>query len=137
MGGSGAPVRGSAPRPAGGGWWGRVVERLAPSAQSLEADELITASETLGCTTIARAPIAVPVRVAGTIRTLTLRSRAQVPALEVDLYDGSDTLTLVFLGRRAIRGIAPGRRLVAAGRVTRRGSALVMYNPTYELLPAA
>lgn len=113
------------------------MERLAPSAQSLEADELITASETLGCTTIARAPIAVPVRVAGTIRTLTLRSRAQVPALEVDLYDGSDTLTLVFLGRRAIRGIAPGRRLVAAGRVTRRGSALVMYNPTYELLPAA
>ncbi len=114
-----------------------MVERLAPSAQTLEADELISASATLGCTTIARAPLAVPVRVAGTIRTLTLRSRAQVPALEVDLYDGSDTLTLVFLGRRAIRGITPGRRLVARGRVTRRGSSLVMYNPTYELLPAA
>jgi hypothetical protein len=99
--------------------------------------ELISASETLGCTTIARAPLAVRVRVAGTVRTLTLRSRAQVPALEVDLYDGSETLTLVFLGRRAIRGITPGRRLVAGGRVTRRGSSLVMYNPTYELLPDA
>lgn len=134
--GASAP-RAAPTRPASAGWWARLVERLAPSAQTLEADELISASATLGCTTIARAPLAVPVRVAGTIRTLTLRSRAQVPALEVDLYDGSDTLTLVFLGRRAIRGITPGRRLVARGRVTRRGSGLVMYNPTYELLPAA
>ena len=134
----GAPApRGAASRPASTGWWARLVERLAPSAQTLEADELISASETLGCTTIARAPLAVRVRVAGTVRTLTLRSRAQVPALEVDLYDGSETLTLVFLGRRAIRGITPGRRLVAGGRVTRRGSSLVMYNPTYELLPDA
>jgi RecG-like helicase len=129
---------GAVDRPATrGGRWSRLVDRLAPSPVVYEADELRTASETLGCSTIATAPIAVPVRVAGTIRSLTLRSRAQVPALEVDLYDGSETLVLVFLGRRAIRGITPGRRLVARGRVTRRGSSLVMYNPTYELLPAA
>lgn len=134
----GAPApRGAVSQPTPTGWWARLVERLAPSAQTLEADELISASATLGCTTIARAPLAVRVRVAGTVRSLTLRSRAQVPALEVDLYDGSETLALVFLGRRAIRGITPGRRLVACGRVTRRGSGLVMYNPTYELLPDA
>jgi hypothetical protein len=66
-----------------------------------------------------------------------LRCRAQVPALEVELYDGSDALTVVFLGRRAIRGITPGRTMIVSGRVSRRGNDYVMYNPTYELLPAA
>lgn len=93
--------------------------------------------DALNMTVIAHAPIAVPVRVGGSVRSLTLRCRSQVPALEVDLYDGSEALTLIFLGRRSIRGITPGRGLIAAGRVTRRGSRLVMYNPTYELLPVA
>lgn len=118
-------------------WWQRLAERLAPSAGTLEADELRSKFDSLHTTSIAEAPIAVRVRVGGTVRSLTLRCRAQVPALEVDLYDGSDALTLVFLGRRAIRGITPGRGLIASGRVTRRGSSLVMYNPTYELLPDA
>lgn len=118
-------------------WWQRLAERLAPSARTIEADELRSRFDALDTTSIADAPIAVRVRVGGTVRSLTLRCRSQVPALEVDLYDGSDALTLVFLGRRVIRGITPGRGLIASGRVTRRGTTLVMYNPTYELLPAA
>jgi hypothetical protein len=118
-------------------WWQRLAERLAPSATAIEADELRTRFTDLETTAIVDAPLAVPVRVGGTVRSLTLRCRAQVPALEVDLYDGSDSLTLVFLGRRAIRGISPGRQLIASGRVTRRMPEYVMYNPTYELLPAA
>jgi hypothetical protein len=117
-------------------WWSRLVERLAPSAGEIEADDLRSRFDALGLTAIADAPVAVPVRVGGSVRSLTLRCRSQVPALEVDLYDGSDALTLIFLGRRAIRGIAPGRGLIAAGRVTKRDGRLVMYNPTYELLPA-
>ncbi|MEO8106912.1 MAG: OB-fold nucleic acid binding domain-containing protein [Actinomycetes bacterium] len=116
-------------------WWQRLADRLAPSADTIEADELRQRFDALSATSIVDAPLAVSVRVAGTVRSLTLRCRSQVPALEVDLYDGSDVLTLVFLGRRAIRGITPGRDLIASGRVTRRGSAYVMYNPTYELLP--
>ena len=126
----------SSPAPSAN-WWQRVADRLAPSARTIEADELRSKFDALDTTSIADAPFAVRVRVGGTVRSLTLRSRAQVPALEVDLYDGSDALTLVFLGRRVIRGITPGRDLIASGRVTRRGSTLVMYNPTYELLPAS
>lgn len=118
-------------------WWGRLVERLAPSPGAIEADDLRSRFVELDLTAIADAPLAVPVRVAGAVRSLTLRSRSQVPALEVDLYDGSDALTLVFLGRRAIRGITPGRGLIASGRVTRRDGHAVMYNPTYELMPVA
>jgi hypothetical protein len=118
-------------------WWNRLSERLAPSATSIEADELRSKFDTLETTAIVQCPLAVPVRVGGTVRSLVLRCRAQVPALEVDLYDGSESLTVVFLGRRAIRGITPGRTMIVTGRVTRRGNDYVMYNPTYELLPAA
>jgi hypothetical protein len=120
-----------------GHWWNRLSERLAPSATSIEADELRSKFTTLDTTAIVKCPLAVPVRVGGTVRSLVLRCRAQVPALEVDLYDGSESLTVVFLGRRAIRGITPGRTMIVNGRVTRRGNDYVMYNPTYELLPAA
>lgn len=114
-----------------------MADRFAPSATSIEAGELRSKFTTLETTAIAACPLAEPVRVGGTVRSLVLRCRAQVPALEVELYDGSDTLTVVFLGRRAIRGITPGRGLIVTGRVTRRGTDYVMYNPMYELLPAA
>ena len=120
-----------------GRWWSRLTERLAPSATSIEAGELRSKFTTLDTTAIVDCPLAEPVRVGGTVRSLVLRCRAQVPALEVELYDGSDSLTVVFLGRRAIRGITPGRGLIVTGRVTRRGVDYVMYNPMYELLPAA
>jgi hypothetical protein len=42
----------------------------------------------------------------------------------------------VWLGRRQIPGIEPGRALVAAGRVTRDNDQSVIFNPRYELRPA-
>jgi hypothetical protein len=76
------------------------------------------------------------VRVAGTLRTVTLRPRAGVPALVAELYDGSGSINLVWLGRRQIPGIEPGRALIASGRVTRDGEQPVIFNPRYELRPA-
>ena len=77
--------------------------------------------------------------VLGTVRSMTLRPRAGTPALEVELYDGSGRVTLVWLGRREIAGIAPGRQLRATGRITSDGARRVIFNPRYELVlaPAA
>ena len=82
-------------------------------------------------------PLAVPVRVGGTVRSLVLRCRAQVPALEVELYDGSDSLTVVFLGRRGIRGITPGRELIVTGRVTKRGAGVHHVQPHLRTAPGS
>ncbi len=49
---------------------------------------------------------------------MTLRPRAGVPALEAELFDGSAALDVVWLGRRAITGIEPGRKLIASGRIS-------------------
>ena len=87
-----------------------------------------------GLDTIAEAPDRTMVRLSGTLRTVTLRPRGGVPALEAELFDGSGALTLVWLGRRQITGIGPGRsaRGRAAGSASRTAYR-VMYNPRYEL----
>ena len=54
-------------------------------------------------------------------RTVTLRPRGGVPALEAELYDGSGSISVVWLGRRRIGGIAPGRGIRVVGRIGRPG----------------
>ena len=74
------------------------------------------------------------VTVKGTIRSLTVRPRGGVPALEAELYDGSGVITLVWLGRRRIAGIDPGRSMRVRGRIGRHDGVRIVYNPRYELM---
>jgi hypothetical protein len=61
-----------------------------------------------------------------------------VPACRYTLADGTGELDLLFLGRVAIRGLAPGGWLRAAGRVAVRDGRPVLWNPRYRLdLPAS
>jgi RecG-like helicase len=71
--------------------------------------------------------------VAGTLRTVTLRPRGASLTMEADLYDGSGSITLIWLGRRDIPGIKPGRKIEVRGRVSRIQGELTIYNPDYEL----
>jgi hypothetical protein len=113
----------------------RAVNRLASSAKEHEAAELRRDCDEVGATRVAELPDRQKVRVAGTLRTVTLRPRAGVPALVAELYDGSGSVSLVWLGRRQILGIEPGRAVVCFGRVTRDGDRRVIFNPRYELRP--
>lgn len=85
------------------------------------------------CVPICDAPIREPVKVRGTIRTVTLRPRGGVPALEAELDDGSQVLTVIWLGRRRISGIGPGRAIEVEGRIGLQNKTRVMFNPRYEL----
>jgi hypothetical protein len=117
------------------GMFRRTVSRLATSAKVHEAEELQKGCVEMGATPIAELPNRERVTVAGTLRTVTLRPRAGVPALVAELYDGSGSISLVWLGRRQIHGIEPGRQLVGSGRVTTDGEQRVIFNPRYELRP--
>jgi hypothetical protein len=114
----------------------RTVTRLATSAKEHEAAELQKGCVEVGAVPVKELPDRELVRVAGTLRTVTLRPRAGVPALVAELYDGSGSISLVWLGRRQIPGIEPGRALIASGRVTRDSEQPVIFNPRYELRPA-
>jgi len=98
-----------------------------------EAVELRTHAVQSGCVPITEAPDREMVTVQGSLRTVTLRPRGGVPALEAELYDGTGTITILWLGRRRIAGIFPGRTVRVTGRIGVHGGARVMYNPRYEL----
>ena len=84
---------------------------------------------------IADAPTRERVSVCGVLRTVTLRPRGGVPALEADLDDGTGVVTIVWLGRRQIRGIQPGTSMTVTGCIGNQGGSPLMFNPRYELLP--
>jgi hypothetical protein len=111
----------------------RVLARLTADEGDLQSAALRDEAESFGAAPVASCSAGQPVCLAGTLRAVVLRPLAGVPTLEAELYDGSGTVTLVWLGRRRIRGIEPGRTLVAHGRLTRRDGQPTLYNPAYEL----
>ena len=98
-----------------------------------EAVELRGDAVKAGCMPIDEAPDREMVTVQGSLRTVTLRPRGGVPALEAELYDGTGTITVLWLGRRRIAGIFPGRSIRVTGRIGVHDGARVIYNPRYDL----
>jgi hypothetical protein len=74
--------------------------------------------------------------VTGTLRTVTLRPRGPSLTMEADLWDGTGNITLVWLGRRDIPGIEPGRRILVHGRLADIKGEPTIFNPQYELRPS-
>ena len=120
-------------RPAGR--FRRMLDRLSSSQEELHSEELQEETRAVGCTRIKDCSDRQIVSVTGTLRTVTLRPRAGVPALEAELFDGSAALDVVWLGRRSITGIEPGRRIIASGRISMNRGRPVLFNPKYELRP--
>jgi hypothetical protein len=111
----------------------RVLNRLTSTQEAHQADELQRDVVKTGCQPIATAEDRSYARLAGTVNTVTLRPRGGIPALEAELYDGSGAVTLIWLGRRRIAGVEPGRAMVVEGRLTTQRDVPVMFNPRYEL----
>ena len=87
-----------------------------------------------GDVSIADAADRAMVTLCGSVRSLTVRPRGGVPALEAELFDGSGVITIVWLGRRRIAGIDPGRSMRVQGRIGVHDGTRIIYNPRYELM---
>ncbi len=110
------------------------ISRWASSDRE-EARELRQDTRKAGLVGIGEAPDRQPVILQGTLKTVSLRPRGGVPALEAELYDGSGSVTVLWLGRRRIAGITPGRGIRVMGRIGVHDGHRVMYNPRYFLRP--
>lgn len=121
-------------RGASSGGWRTGLRQWASQAHAEAVDLQRDAVRSgVGCIPIAEAPDRELVTVQGTLRTVTLRPRGGVPALEAELYDGTGTLTVLWLGRRRIAGIFPGRSIRVTGRIGVHGGLRTIYNPRYDL----
>lgn len=111
----------------------RLLRRLTASDDDLDAERLQKDAVQSGCSPVSAIKRGEFVVVTGRLRTVVYTPRTNLPTLEAELYDGSDLVTLVWLGRRHIAGIEPGRTVTAKGRVAVRDDRKVIYNPYYEL----
>ena len=119
----------------GGGLWQAIGRWAASSQAERDAHVLRERAEDSGCAALCDVSDRSRARVRGIVHTVTLQPRAGTPALEVELYDGSDVVNLIWLGQRRIGGIDVGRRMIVTGRITTLDGRRVMFNPLYELLP--
>lgn len=110
------------------------ISRWASSDRE-EARELRQDTRKAGLVGIGEAPDRQPVILQGTLKTVSLRPRGGVPALEAELYDDSGSVTVLWLGRRRIAGITPGRGIRVMGRIGVHDGHRIMYNPRYFLRP--
>jgi hypothetical protein len=111
----------------------RFFRRLVATEAELDAEVLQRSTAESGCTPACDVKRGQLVSVSGRLRTVVYTPRTNLPTLEAELYDGSDVVTLVWLGRRHIAGIEPGRQLTVRGRIAIRDNRKVIYNPYYEL----
>ncbi len=72
--------------------------------------------------------------VEGDVRSVRVAALSGAPTLEVELWDSTGGVTLVFYGRRRIAGLEPGRRVRASGMVGDMHGCLAISNPEYELV---
>ena len=108
------------------------------SQAEVDAELLQDTTELLGATAATDVKVGEVVRVYGAIRAIRVRPNQSVPMVEAELWDGSGFITLIWLGRRSIGGIVPGRAVIAEGRLSRGPAAQpTLFNPRYELLSSS
>jgi len=112
----------------------KMVDRLRTPVEELDRRALESFCAELGCVPIDSVEPRARVRVAGEVRTVRIVPRAGADALEAIISDGRGSITAVFLGRRKIAGVTPGRRLVVEGMAADDRDQLAIFNPVYELL---
>ena len=115
------------------GWLSRTLQKLTADDQTIDAEALQSDVATSGCAPLSACRKGEVVTVTGRLKSVVYTPRETVPTLEAELFDGSGSVTLVWLGRRRIPGIEPGRSLTARGRFAAFDGRRVIYNPWYEL----
>jgi hypothetical protein len=110
------------------------LRRMFASTGELEADDELVEAALRGTDPVSGCRAREHHSVSGVLRSVRYAPRDARPELVAELYDGSGSIDLVWLGRREIAGIEPGRRLVVSGRLSQGDRHLVMYNPAYTLL---
>lgn len=118
----------------------QVLRSVLASRTELDAGTEQRESLKHGAQPVAGCRIRQRVDVAGVVRSVTYAPAGAAPELLAELYDGTGSIDLLWLGRREIPGIEPGRRMSVTGTLCAPEagrSRPVLYNPAYRLYAAA
>jgi hypothetical protein len=112
----------------------RMFESLRAPIEDLDRTALREWTVAIGSTPISDVVPRHTTCVAGEASSVRIVPRAGSPSLEVTVTDGTGFATGVFLGRRRIAGLTPGRRLRFEGVASRKGRIIEIFNPRYDIL---
>jgi RecG wedge domain len=112
----------------------KLTRRLTEDPEQLDAEELTDEAENAGAQRAIDCERGQEVTMVGTLRSVEANARGCAGGVKAELFDGTDAVTLVWLGQRRIAGIEPGRTLRVHGRVGKlENGSKAIYNPHYEI----
>jgi hypothetical protein len=111
-----------------------MIGRITASEEEADREELQDFCAGVDATPLDQVELRAPGRFVGEIRSIRIVPRSGADALEIEFTDGWASATAVFLGRRKIAGLTPGRRLLVRGVAGLDRGRTVIVNPVYELL---
>ena len=112
----------------------RITRRLTESPEERDAERLAEEADLSGAQRAANCTRGQEVTMVGTLRSVETNAKGCAGGVRAELFDGTDTVTLVWLGQRRIPGIDCGRTLRVHGRLgVLENGGKAIYNPRYEI----
>ena len=119
---------------AAGGYLRRLTRRLTEHPEQRDVEELSDEIVNTGAQRAVDCRRGQQVTMVGILRSVQANARGCAGGVRAELFDGTDTVTLVWLGQRRIPGIDSGRTLRVRGRLGELDNgAKAIYNPHYEI----
>ncbi|WP_454789756.1 OB-fold nucleic acid binding domain-containing protein [Mycolicibacterium lutetiense] len=116
------------------GYLRRLTRRLTEDPEQLDVEELSDEAANTGALRAIDAQRGQEVTMVGTLRSVECNGKGCSGGIKAELFDGTDTVLLVWLGQRRIPGIESGRTLRVHGRVGKlENGTKAIYNPRYEI----
>jgi len=116
------------------GYLRRLTRRLTEDPQQRDSGELSDEVLSTGAQRAIDCERGQEVTMVGTLRSVETNGKGRSGGVRAEFFDGSDTVTLVWLGQRRIPGIDSGRKLLVRGRLGKlENGAKAIYNPHYEI----
>lgn len=116
------------------GYLRRLTRRLTEDPELRDVEQLSDEAVNTGAQRAIDCQRGQEVTMVGTLRSVEANAKGCAGGVRAELFDGTDTVTLVWLGQRRIPGIESGRTLRVHGRLGKlENGAKAMYNPHYEI----
>ncbi|MDG5486407.1 OB-fold nucleic acid binding domain-containing protein [Mycolicibacterium gadium] len=116
------------------GYLRRLTRRLTEAPEQLDVEELSDEAANTGASKAIDCERGQEVTMIGTLRSVECNGKGCAGGVKAEMFDGTDTVMLVWLGQRRIPGIESGRTLKVHGRVGKLDNGTkAIYNPHYEI----
>ena len=112
----------------------RLTRRLTEGPERRDAEELTDEASSTGAQRAVDCKRGQEVTMIGNLLSVETNAKGCASGIRAELFDGTDTVMLVWLGQRRIPGIECGRKLRVRGRLGMLDNGCkAIYNPHYEI----